>query len=218
MSKLWRINVGCGQSPTEGWLNMDNSMSIRLARLPWLTWLPERLGLIDHLQADNLAFNRKHSLVYCDARKRIPVADGSTEVIYSSHMLEHLDRSEARQFLLETRRVLCSGGILRIAVPNLRFHVNNYLGSGDADEFMREANLERHRPKTLLGRVRIFLIGDREGHCVMYDPASLVRLLVAQGFVSVVDLQPNQTLIPSPEPLNLSERSSESLYVEGVNP
>jgi len=63
MSKLWRINIGYGQSPIEVWLNMDNSMSIWLARLPWLTWFPGRLGLIDLLQADNIAFNRKHTLI-----------------------------------------------------------------------------------------------------------------------------------------------------------
>ena len=114
--------------------------------------------------------------------------------------------------------MLCSGGILQIAVPNLRFHVNNYLSSGDTDVLMREANLERHCPKTLVGRATIFLIGDREGHCFMYDPASCARLLVAEGFDSVAHLQPNPTLVSSFRPLNLRERSSESLFVERDNP
>ncbi len=216
MSKPWRINIGCGQRPTEGWLNMDNSISIRLARVPWLTWLPQKLGLLDRLQVSNLAFNRKHSLIFCDARKRIPVEDGSAEVVYTCHMLEHLDRAEALQFIREAKRVLCAGGILRIAVPNLRFHVDNYLRTGDADTFMEAANLERHRPKSLLERAKVFLIGDREGHCVMYDPASIGRLLTNEGFDPVYDLQPGQTRIPSPEPLDLSERFPESLFVEGV--
>ena len=29
-----KVNVGCGTTPTEGWLNFDNSFSIRAARWP----------------------------------------------------------------------------------------------------------------------------------------------------------------------------------------
>jgi hypothetical protein len=27
-----RVNVGCGSSPTPGWVNFDNSLSVRAAR------------------------------------------------------------------------------------------------------------------------------------------------------------------------------------------
>lgn len=194
---------------------MDNSASIRLARLTWIAWIVRRLGLMNRLQIENLAYNRSHKLIYCDARKRIPVEDGSAEVVYTSHMLEHLDRKEAAMFIREARRVLCPGGILRIAVPNLRFHVDAYLKSGDADKFIKDTCLERRRVVGFLERARIFLQGDREGHCVMYDPLSLSKLLADEGFVSVVNLPPNETRISSPQPLNLSERFPESLFVEG---
>jgi SAM-dependent methyltransferase len=197
---------------------MDNSASIRLARFTWLTSVARKLGLLNRLQAENLAYNRTHRIVYCDARRRIPVADGSAEVVYTSHMLEHLDRGEAMLFVREARRVLCPGGTLRIAVPNLRFHVDTYLATGDADRFMGDTFLERHRARGLRGRVRVFFLGDREGHCVMYDPVSIVKLLEAGGFNSVASLPPNETRIPSPAPLDLSERVPESLFVEGTRP
>jgi hypothetical protein len=38
---------------------------------------------------------------WADGTKHIPEAKGSVEVVYSSHMLEHLDRVETRAFLRE---------------------------------------------------------------------------------------------------------------------
>jgi hypothetical protein len=51
-------------------------------------------------------------------------------------MLEHLDRHEARLFLAEAMRVLRPGGVLRLAVPDIRQLVQNYMTTGDADEFV----------------------------------------------------------------------------------
>jgi hypothetical protein len=52
----------------------------------------------------------------------------------------------------------------------------------------------------------------------MYDGPSLCRLLLAHGFVKVDVMQAGTTRIPSPEPLDLSERLSESVYVEAETP
>jgi hypothetical protein len=37
--KQLRVNVGCGMSPTKGWLNYDNSTSIKLSEHYWLATL-----------------------------------------------------------------------------------------------------------------------------------------------------------------------------------
>jgi SAM-dependent methyltransferase len=213
-----RINIGCGRFPTEGWLNMDNSVSLKLAALPWLTGLADKFGLLKPAQVENLAYNRKHRIIFCDARKRIPVRDRSADVVYTSHMVEHMDREEAAEFFREARRVLCPGGILRLALPNLRWHVDNYLKSDDADEFMRAMKLGRRLPKSLLERSKVFFLGEREYHVFMYDPASLIKFLESAGFVSVVSLPSGETRIPSPGSLDLRERSPESLFVEALNP
>ena len=44
--------------------------------------------------------------------------DNSVELIYASHVLEYFDIDEAKNLLQEWRRVLKSGGELRIAVPD----------------------------------------------------------------------------------------------------
>jgi predicted SAM-dependent methyltransferase len=51
---------------------------------------------------------------------------------YSSHMLEHLTPEVAGCVLKEAFRVLQSGGILRLAVPDLRLFVADYLATGEA--------------------------------------------------------------------------------------
>lgn len=106
------LYVGCGMSPTSGWINVDNSMSIRLAWLPvWIVSFLSKISLIDKWQLANIAFCRKANIRRCNAAKRLPCEDESIEVLYSSHMLEHLDQQEASRFLAEAYRVLVRGGL-----------------------------------------------------------------------------------------------------------
>jgi len=67
-----------------------------------------------------MQFAHFNSVEYCDAARRLPLPNAAADVLYSSHMLEHLDRDEASTFLKEARRILRCGGIIRIAVPDLR--------------------------------------------------------------------------------------------------
>jgi predicted SAM-dependent methyltransferase len=62
-----------------------------------------------------------------DLTKGIPFADCNFQVVYHSHVLEHLPRKKALPFIQECRRVLEAGGILRIAVPDLEQLVRVYL-------------------------------------------------------------------------------------------
>jgi SAM-dependent methyltransferase len=210
-----RINIGCGLSPTPSWRNFDNSPSLRLARFPLLVSVLKLLRLLDDAQLRFIAFSTRNSIEWADVSRRIPLADGSVEVLYTSHMLEHLDRSEARSFLGEARRVLRDGGIIRIAVPDLALYVGRYVASGDADALVEATLLAQPKPHTLSEKLKALLIGGRHHHW-MYDGASLCRLLEQVGFDSVTTLEPGQTRIPNSGQLDLSERASESVYVEAV--
>lgn len=57
----------------------------------------------------------------------LPFPDAHFEVVYHSHVLEHLPRSAAPSALREQRRVLRPGGVLRVAVPDLEQSARNYL-------------------------------------------------------------------------------------------
>jgi predicted SAM-dependent methyltransferase len=64
-----------------------------------------------------------------DIRKPLPFEAGQVDVCYASHVLEHLPRPSASDLLRECRRVLTSGGIIRLAVPDLENIASAYLES-----------------------------------------------------------------------------------------
>lgn len=212
-----RINVGCGQTPTKGWRNFDNSLSLRLTKIPFLPELLHNARILEASQYQFIHFAHSNSIEHGDVTKGLPLSDGSVDVLYSSHMLEHLDREEASLFLKEARRVLCSGGIIRLAVPDLHKHVQQYIASEDADAFIASTLLCQPRPRTIVQRLRVLLVGTRH-HQWMYDGISLCRLLLAHGFVKAEVMPAGKTKIQAPEPLDLQERLSESVYVEAENP
>jgi predicted SAM-dependent methyltransferase len=57
----------------------------------------------------------------------IPFPDESFDVVYHSHLLEHLPKSQAQPFILECYRVLRPQGILRVVVPDLEEIARTYL-------------------------------------------------------------------------------------------
>ncbi len=67
-----------------------------------------------------------------DLRKGIPLENESADFVYSSHMLEHLGKREAENFIRECFRVLKKGGIIRIAVPDLETIAREYLKNLEA--------------------------------------------------------------------------------------
>ncbi len=209
-----RLNIGCGQTPTPGWRNYDNSPTVRLARLP----LPRRLlvacGLLD---ADNGVFFdvcRRLDIRFAHATA-LPEASASADVIYSCHMLEHLDELDAQRFLAECRRVLRPGGVLRIVVPDLRVGARVYLdGGATAQQFMEWLEFDYDKPRGPQGWLRRALVGHR-GHYWGYDGPSLLAFAKANGFGDARLLKSGETAIADPGALDLNERAGASLYLEG---
>lgn len=64
---------------------------------------------------------------YHDIRQPLPYPDASFDAVYSSHVLEHLTLVAGRAFLAEQWRVLKSGGICRVVVPDLEGICTQYL-------------------------------------------------------------------------------------------
>lgn len=70
-------------------------------------------------------------IVTCDLTNGLPFDDGSFDVVYHSHVLEHLNASDGVAFLKECFRVLRRGGLLRIVVPDLEQIAALYLEMHD---------------------------------------------------------------------------------------
>lgn len=209
-----RVNIGCGQSPTPGWRNYDNSPAVWVGRSRVAPAVLKALRLLDDGNLSYIDFCRRHDIAYANGVKRIPHADGSVGVVYSSHMIEHLDRREAFRFVRECLRVLAPGGILRLAAPDLLPLARAYVDGGFADDFLAACLLELDKPLGFRARLRKLMFGGR-GHHWMYDGRSLAKLVTACGFIDVRVLAPAQTSIPDAGDLDLREREEESVYVEG---
>lgn len=209
-----RINIGCGRTPTPGWENFDNSLSIKISKLPFLFFCLKKIGLLNNSQIENIEWNKSNHIKFADATK-IPFGDDSVDVIYSSHMFEHLSPDEARAFLLESKRVLKKGGILRIAIPDLRKHIERYIENGDADEFMRNTYISAENLTSVKSKLRLLIVGFRH-HQWMYDGKSLSKITREMGFKETFVLDAGDTKIDNYRDLNLFERSNDSVYVEAI--
>jgi predicted SAM-dependent methyltransferase len=209
-----RVNFGCGMTPTEGWVNYDNSFAIKLANSSFLYFLAKSLRILSVAQIENVEWNKKHKIYFADATKKIPLRDNSVECLYTSHMLEHISREGVIVFLKEVMRLLEVDGVFRVAVPDLRIAINNYLSEEDADSFMKGIHVEAQPISKLIDKFRLFVTGYRH-HQWMYDGKSLSILMKNSGFRNVRVYKKGQTSIKNPKGLNLFERSEESVYVEG---
>src|SRR5437667_261709 len=82
-----KLNIGCGPNGQfAGYVNIDNSPSIWLRRLPRVKRILHRWGILTPQQLrDDWRGVKK-----CDASRRLPYENATVDRIYSSHFLEHI--------------------------------------------------------------------------------------------------------------------------------
>jgi predicted SAM-dependent methyltransferase len=226
-----RLHLGCGLTTPAGWINIDGSWNARLAKHPVLRRLASSLRLIS---TDKASIPWAATIFIHDVRKPLPFPDDSAEVIYSSHLLEHLYSDEARKLIRECFRVLAAGGVLRIVVPDLGAIIREYLGEKPIGEHSRE--LESMQPadrvnRRLLMRTpaapngnflnRIYTEWKNfHEHKWMYDCNSLKALLESAGFVEVAEMPMHTSRITGIEEIEQPSRveNGEGICMEGIKP
>ena len=204
-----KLNLGCGRDVLAGWVNIDNSPSVLLSRWLVVKKLLFRVGLISKTFYET---EWPKDIVWRNVSRGLPYPDDAVDKIYSSHMLEHLERERGELLLRECFRVLKRGGILRLVVPDLMFHARRYLqlvsenqsvGRGPHDEFLWNiygAYLEKRRYGA--------------SHRYMYDWPTLRVVLQEIGFSQVIR-QSYQVSLDSELSL-LDNRPEDSLHVDAV--
>src|SRR5579871_2098668 len=77
-------------------------------------------------------YSTSPEVIQHDITQGLPFSDRSFDVVYHSHILEHLDRESGASLMRECYRVLKPNGILRVVVPDLEFSCKLYLQSLEA--------------------------------------------------------------------------------------
>ena len=174
------VNYGCGLCAPTNWSNYDGSPRL------WLECTPIFSQIIGLWQGRLFPANVR----YGDIVRGLPLEPSSADAVYASHVLEHLSRHDVESALTNTYKLLRSGGIFRLVVPDIEWRAVRYLrdrGEGScsaADAFIESCNIGlKHMPKGFLGRLRATY--GHTGHRWMYDCHSMSTLLIQAGFVDV---------------------------------
>ncbi len=110
---------------------------------------------------------------------KFPLDDESVDLIYASHVLEYFDREEVVPILQEWTRVLKTGGILRIAVPDFEAMAVMYVTSRNtANQYSLAKFLGPLYGKMNMGDKAIY-------HKTTYDFDDLSETLKSVGINSV---------------------------------
>ena len=204
LQKQVKVNIGCGLAIAPGWINIDGSLNALIAPLPDICH-----AIAYRLTGANRYYSKKE---YCDLLQNnyfihhnlshsIPLPDKSVDFIFTSHFLEHLYLSDAKNLLDECFRVLKIGGVIRISVPDLEYAVSLY-GIGKKKEMLQQ----------------YFFVEDDDSyyarHKYMYDFEILKDKLESANFQNILRQTFQAGLTPD---INiLDNRPEESLYIEAL--
>jgi hypothetical protein len=179
------LNVGCGLSTGPSWVSVDCSASLRLSRLPFVGRVLAKVAGLP---------NWPPSVVYGDIVKGHVVPPGSCDLVFASHVLEHLTEEDCCRALTHIYGYLRPGGYFRCIVPDLETYARRYLAglaSGDrlvagqaSRAFMTQTGLGREQSRgSMVGRMRDAVSNAR--HQWMWDRYALSAALTRVGFQNV---------------------------------
>lgn len=196
-----KYNLGCGTALYEDYLNVGY-------------WTQLQSGVIyKDLNGTSNTFMLNH-----DLNNGTPANDNTLDVVYHSHMLEHLTFSEGISFIKECFRVLRPGGIMRLLVPDLELWAKAYLSK---DKHFLGEYQKTLDSNTYFTPGAIFMgMLHNHGHKMGYDFETVFWLLQESGFVDIQKTLYSAsalTEISIIEPRN-PLKSMESLCVECTKP
>jgi SAM-dependent methyltransferase len=151
--------------------------------------------------------------------RKLDFDSNSVEAIYSSHALEHLYLSEVRTVLCESLRVLKSGGIIRLALPDAALEARKFIEGVDAGDVHAAVRYNERllafpdRRPTKVELLRSIFAG----HVHRWQPTALQvsELLAHAGFESVLAQDFRNGALPG---LSQIETRPESFFLEARKP
>lgn len=149
--------------------------------------------------------------VVWDVRKGLPFRDESCTAIFCEHMIEHLSRVDAARLLVESRRVLEPGGVIRVSTPDAAIYLRAYVGDQSffaRPEFLCPAD-------TPMDRINL-MMREQGQHLWCYDYETLERLIREAGFARCYRQDFGASVCSDLRDIDQACRAFESLYVEAV--
>ena len=224
-----KLHLGCGLNTPNGWINVDGSWNAWLAKHPLFRKFLKFLGIFPSEQLD---IEWDPEILIHDVRKPLPFPNNSIDAIYTSHLLEHLYLTEAKNLLKECFRVLAHNGVLRMVVPDLQSIILDYLrektrnDSVENEKFLAADRLNSRLllrpPKPPTGSIfyKIYKTINDYSHKWMYDSASLLWYFKQAGFVEVKEMKFHQSRIKGIKKIEKAGRmvNGAGICIEGVKP
>jgi hypothetical protein len=215
-----KLNLGCGSVRPQGWINTDSSLNANLQKIPFI-------GKIITRPFNKVVYEGGH-MVYMNLNKRWKYADNTVDIVYASHLFEHLSLTSAKLFLTESYRCLKPGGVIRLVVPDLykicRTYINEYESglTEDTTQFIMWA-INMHREGQYGSRIGLLKKTVLEGqgyphqHKFMYDEKSLGKKMTEAGFTNILSLSYGDSkYIPGIKDVEGTKESYLSVYLEAL--
>lgn len=147
-----KLEFGCGETPTkEGFKTCD------IRNLPGVDYVCPAWE-IDRLVAEN-----------------------SVDEIFSRHFFEHLTFSQGEIMLDKWRKILKSGGMCEMMLPNMTFHIQQWIERKTEREI-------RHAKAGFWGWQRGEFDDTWDVHKSGYDKQLLTSLISEKGFINIQSL------------------------------
>jgi predicted SAM-dependent methyltransferase len=184
-----KLNLGCGQIRPLGWINIDSSLNANIQKIPVIGKAISKLFNPIEYKDDNV--------VYMNLNNTWDYHENTLDVVYASHLFEHLSLKSANLFLSEAFRCLKPGGVIRIVVPDLYQIAKKYIDeyettspTTDTTKFIMWAiNMHREGQYGQVGFFKRQLLewqGYPHQHKYMYDKNSLALKFRKFHFVDLL--------------------------------
>ncbi len=161
-----KFHLGCGTIFIKDYLNVG--------------WWPH---LEEHALFANPNGVEGTVLYNTDLVKGIPANENTLDVVYHSHLLEHLSYKEGIAFVAACYRVLKPGGIMRVLVPDLELWCKNFVHGNQFffDEYLRCGLGDDKALYPTNGAIFMGMLHNH-GHKMGYDFPTLKHILELAGF------------------------------------
>ncbi len=228
-----KVNIGCGTVFVDEWVNVDifAGKLTKLLEYRKIRFFLLKLGLVDKGTAIR---GLPKYWVSADLTKKLPFKSNTVNYVFCSHLIEHLEKSNAELLIKEILRILRPNGCVRIVVPNLQFLVEKYqekdtkywstwAGYNSAETAASWLCLAFYygSPKEKSGRsfgriIKKLIRGVPEpnSHKWLYDYESLSKLMLNCGFSEIVLQKYKIGVVPDIDKLDRKETEEDSIFVE----